>query len=100
MLEIAMIVFLTRKLFALTAERGSAAWWAGMGPLLWISGEVSGAVVAGMFGFEDLAAYPVAIAFAIGGAVLSWAIVREAPIQIVLPSDETEDVLVDRGARS
>ncbi len=100
MLELAMIAALTRRLFAMTAERGSTAWWAGLGPLLWVSGEVCGAVLAGLFGATDLVAYGVALVFAFLGAWLAHAIVREAPIQIVLPSDETEDALVSNPARA
>ena len=63
-----------------------------MGPLLWISGQVMGFIVAGIFGQTGVSAYVLALPFAVGGALLSWAIVREAPISIVLPSDETQGV--------
>jgi hypothetical protein len=100
MLEIAMLIALTRKLLAMTTERGTHGAWSALGPVLWISGEVSGFFVGGMFGLEDLACYPVAIFFGVIGAALSWAIVREAPISLVLPSDETEEALSGRGGRS
>lgn len=100
MLEIAIIIALTRKLFAITNERGSGAWWAGLGPVMWISGEIMGFLVAGMFGLTELPSYPVAIVFALAGAWLSHQIVREAPIQVVLPSDETEEALASRSGGS
>jgi hypothetical protein len=69
------------------------------GPCCGSPGEVSGFFVGGMFGLEDLASYPVAIFFGVIGATLSWAIVREAPISLVLPSDETEEALSGQGGR-
>ena len=90
MLEIAMLVALTRKLLAMATERGAHGAWAALGPVLWISGEISGFFVGGMFGLEDLAAYPLGLLFGAGGATLSWAILREAPISVALPTDETE----------
>ena len=77
MLEIIAVVFLAKKLAAIAKAKGRSAGWAALGPVLWIGGEITGAVVGfAMTGGDGLAPYGFAIMGAIIGAVASYLIVN------------------------
>lgn len=79
MLEIFMLVWLTRKLSRMAEERGQSRGWAALGPVFWIAGEILGFVIGFAMGM-DMAAVLLALACAAGGAGIAYAIVaRLAP---------------------
>ncbi len=76
MLEIILIVVLTGKLRTIAQSKGRSAGWAALGPVLWIGGEVLGAVAGAIMGADGLSLYGGAILGAVVGAGIAWAIVN------------------------
>ena len=82
MLEIIAIVFLSRNIGNLAQRKGlKRGWWIFYTVIAWIVAEFIGAIV-GLLIFqteEPLAAYPFAIAFAIGSYFILRAILSRKP---------------------
>jgi hypothetical protein len=76
MLEIFFVVFLTKKLASIAKAKGRSSGWAALGPVLWILGEIGGAVVGATIGIDDIALYVGALAGAALGAGLAWVVVN------------------------
>ena len=92
MLEIIAIVFLSRNIGNLAQRKGlKRGWWIFYTVIAWIVAEFIGAIV-GLLIFqteEPLAAYPFAIAFAIGSYFILRAILSRKP-DVVDPAFEFE----------
>jgi len=80
MLEIILIVTLTKRLAAKADEKGRSKAWAGLLPLFWIGGEVIGfAIGAAMM--MGMGAYGLALLGAAVGAISAWVIVSSLGFQ-------------------
>ena len=79
MLEIFVLIALTKALMRKAAERGQSKGWAALGAVFWIGGEVSGIVLGALLGFDELGLYGMALGFAIVGAAVAWLIVGNLP---------------------
>ncbi|WP_224249323.1 hypothetical protein [Hyalangium gracile] len=80
MLEIIVIVWLTRKLSETAKEKGRSKGWGALGAGFWIIGEIMGFVIGGLLGL-DLGSYLVAIGMAVLGAFVASTIVKALPAQ-------------------
>lgn len=80
MIEIAVVVALTRYLLSLVKARGAHGGWAALGPILWVGGEFMGFIIAGAFGLGGMGGYPLALLLAGLGAGLARWIASEAPL--------------------
>jgi hypothetical protein len=76
MLEIIILVLLTKKLKAIAVAKGRSGGWAALGPLCWIGGEILGAVLGMAFGMSELSLYGGALAGAAIGAAIAWVVVN------------------------
>lgn len=80
MLEIFVLFAIVRSLRNRAAARGASEWWAALGPLLWVGGELAIFFVAGAAGADDLTPYPFALAYAAFGAWLAHYIIDRVPV--------------------
>ena len=84
MLEIVLLVVLTRKIGAILQGKGrTSGWFKFLTVVLWFGGEivggVIGVVVGEMYGFDIMvAAYPLALLGAIAGAIAAYVIAQSA----------------------
>jgi hypothetical protein len=56
-LEIAILVWLYRTLATIAAEKQLNRLWGALGPVLWIGGELGGAIVGALLGFQGAQVY-------------------------------------------
>lgn len=75
MLEIFLLIFISRKLAAIATEKGRAKGWGALGVGFWILGEVMGLVVGGAMNL-GAGAYGMALLFAGIGAGVAFAVVK------------------------
>ena len=76
MLEILFLVWFCKKLAAMARDKNRAGGWGSLGALLWIGGELGGAVVgAGASGAEGMGLYGYALLGAGLGALIAYVIV-------------------------
>jgi hypothetical protein len=90
MLEILMLVFLTRKVGEIVGAKGrKAGWYKFMTVLLWFGGEVVGAIIGalivGVSGGPQGFIYLFALVGAVVGAIASYVIAKAVPPVAVLP---------------
>lgn len=95
MVEIFALIFMVRTLRSMLAAKGQSAWWAALGPVLWISGEISGAIL-GVIVDPEVGVTTIACALggAIGGGALAFLVVSLLPREAV---DEVTDLGGSRG---
>ncbi len=79
MLEILLLIALTRALARVARAKRQSQMWGGLVVLLWIVGEVAGFVIAGLMGLSGVEAYGIALAGAAVGAGLSFLVVSLLP---------------------
>ena len=101
MLEVLLLIYLSRRLGEIVRAKGrSAGWYQFLLVVLWFGGEIFGAVVTvTVFRADGLAAYLGAIVGAAGGAVLGFVIANSvapathqgSPGFAVLQADRTPD---------
>lgn len=84
MLEIVLLITLTKKIGAILADKGrKGGWFKLLTVVLWFGGEIVGAVI-GVVVSESYAldwlvvGYPLALLGAIAGAVTAWVIAKNA----------------------
>ena len=75
MLEIFLLIFISRKLAAIAKEKGRSGGWGGLGVGFWILGEVMGLIVGGAMN-AGMGAYLLALVFAGIGAGVAFAVVK------------------------
>ena len=75
MLEILLLIFISRKLAAIAQEKGRAKGWGALGVGFWILGELMGFIVGGAMNL-GAGAYGVALVFAGIGAAVAFAVVK------------------------
>ncbi len=76
MLEIIAIAMITGRLKNTATSKGRSGWWAALGPLLWIGGEVLGAAGAAIAGMDGFAHYAGALVGAVIGVGIAYFIVN------------------------
>ncbi|MBL8740177.1 MAG: hypothetical protein JNK04_03750 [Myxococcales bacterium] len=81
MLEILLLIALTRALSRIAKSKQQSPMWGGLVVLLWISGEVAGFVVAGLMGLGGVEAYGIALGGAAIGAGVSFLAVTLLPVK-------------------
>lgn len=79
MLEIILLIFLTRKVGGIIEGKGrKAGWYKAMTVALWIGGEIGGAIIGGIIvaisGAGQFLIYVAALLGAAGGAALAYVI--------------------------
>lgn len=79
MIEILIILSVTRNLGAGLRGKNRSAAWSALFPVLWFLGEIVGASVAVMNGAEGFDAYGPALVGAFAGGLLAWVIIRALP---------------------
>lgn len=83
MLEIAFLVFFCKKLAGIARDKNRSGGWGALGVLLWIGGEVGGAVLSLSMGKDGMELYGYALLGAGLGAVLAFVIVKSlAPVPL------------------
>lgn len=91
MLEIILLIFLTRKIGEIVEEKGrKGTWYKVMTVVLWIGGEIVGAligaVVAGLSGIGDFSIYIFALVGAAVGAGISFIVAKSlSPVEYNAP---------------
>lgn len=86
MLEIILIVTMSRKLAEIASSRGRSKGWAALGVAFWFGGELFGFILGGLFGLEGLSAYPIALGIAAIGLTVAWLVVKNLPMQTMSPT--------------
>lgn len=79
MIELLILLSVTRNLGAGLRSKNRGAAWSALFPLFWFLGEVVGASAAVMNGAEGFGAYGFALAGAVVGGLFAWAIIRALP---------------------
>jgi hypothetical protein len=95
-LEILLLIALTRALARMAKAKHQSQMWGGLVVLLWIAGEVAGFIIAGMMGLDGVETYGIALMGAAIGAGVSFLAVA------LLPAKEYVDPwdAVDRDVRA
>jgi len=75
MLEIFLLIFISRKLSAIATEKGRGKGWGALGVGFWILGELMGIVVGSAMNL-GAGAYGLALLFAGIGAGVAFAVVK------------------------
>jgi hypothetical protein len=76
MLEIIFLVKFHKSLAAIAKEKNRTVGWAGLGVILWITGEIAGAVLGAKNHANGMGLYGFALLGAVVGAVTAWVIVK------------------------
>jgi hypothetical protein len=75
MLEILFLIWFCKKLAAIARDKNRPGGWGALGAILWVSGEITGAVLGAKTGSGGTALYGCAIAGALLGALVAYVIV-------------------------
>jgi uncharacterized membrane protein YeaQ/YmgE (transglycosylase-associated protein family) len=75
MLEIIFLIWFCQRLAAKAREKNRSGGWGALGAILWVGGEISGAVIGVKGGAQELGLYGYALLGAILGAVIAYVIV-------------------------
>ncbi len=78
MLEIFLIIWISRKVGEVAQGKGRSKSWGALGAGFWILGELMGFVIGGLLGL-GLGGYLVALLFASLGAFVAHSIVKALP---------------------
>lgn len=89
MLEIILLVFLTRRLATMATAIGRAKAWAVLAPVLWIVAEIIGFLMADVFGAEGVEAMMIAIFFGAVGGGVAWLVVGSLSPASWMADDES-----------
>lgn len=82
MLEILLIIVLTKKLSDIAEGKGRSRSWGWIVLPLWFGGEISGGVIGAIAGAQDLGLYPPMLLCAGIGAGIAWFVVtRLSPVE-------------------
>lgn len=76
MLEIILMIVLTRTLVEEAKAKGRSGWWGALGLAGWLIGEALGGIVGLLLGLEGLAAYAIALIGAFVGYLGARFVVR------------------------
>lgn len=79
MLEIIVLIFLTRHLNKSAKLKGHSGAYAALGPVLWFGGEITGALIGTIVTGEILFGIIIGLVFAAIGAGISLAVVGSLP---------------------
>jgi hypothetical protein len=75
MIEILLLVFLTKRLAKVAADRGRSPAWCWLAPALWIVAELFGFVVADALGVRGLQPMLFGVFFGAVGGGIAWLLV-------------------------
>ena len=75
MIEILILVNLTRKLSGIAEQKGRSKSWGLLFALMWIVGEIIGFIIGFGLGME-MGAYGLALACAVVGGTIAWFLVK------------------------
>jgi len=76
MLEIIFLVKFCKSLAAVAREKNRPASWAALGVILWVAGEIGGAMLGASNRVMGMELYGCAVLGAVVGAIAAWVIVK------------------------
>ena len=91
MLEILLLIALTRALARMARAKNQSQMWGGLVVLLWVVGEVAGYIAASMMGMGGVEAYGIALTGAAIGAGVSFLAVALLPAKAYVDPWEAVD---------